>query len=190
MFGLTVLLFAVHEFGHYAVAAGVGVPRAEMRIHLLRLPARVEFLAVDEFSELEQSIPDSNRRLAGTQLMFAIAAGGHLAELVTAGVLTTAGLAIGFSWAAARFTLLSIFMTASYLIVGVLSTVVLKEPFGDPVELWRQSVLGTVLLYGVFFSIMAGFVWLLAVPGTTIRNFGLVVPLVFVPLAMLAANSQ
>lgn len=189
-FGLAVVLLAVHEFGHYVVAAGVGIPRDEMRVHLISLPARVEFVRADDFSEVEQFIPNSSRGLTGSQSMFTIAAAGHLAELVTAGVLTAVGFALGFGEVPARFTLLSIFITVSYLIVGLLSAVVLDEPFGDPVEMWWRSIPGTVLLYGVFFTTMSGFVWLLAVPGDTIRSFGLIVPLVFIPLAMLAAKHQ
>lgn len=187
---LTLVLLAVHETGHYVTAAAAGVPREKMQIHLLSVPARVEFDTGDGFAAVSQLLPETRRRLPDRYSMFGIAAGGHLAELVVAVILTVVSLGIGVTWVAIRFTLLSTFMALTYVAVSYISVVVLANPFGDPVELWRHSVVGTVLFYSGFFVVVTGLLWILAAPTETVWRFGLIVPLIFGPLALLAAKEQ
>lgn len=186
---IAVLLFTIHESGHYVCALLLGVPSERMQLHVLRsMPARVEFVGVSGFSDVDQLLSFSNRRL--TAGMFIIASGGHIAELVAAAGFTAVGLAIGYEWVATQFVLLSAFITVSYLIVAVLSVSLLDSPFGDPVELWQRSVPATIFLYAGFFSVITGLVWILDVSKETVRQFGIIVPLLFVPMALMAAKNQ
>ena len=79
---------------------------------------------------------------------------------------------------------------SAYVIVAVVSVAFLDNPFGDPVELWQRSVPATVFLYAGFFTVIAGLVGILDIPRETVRQFGVIVPLLFVPLAILAATNQ
>lgn len=189
VFAIAVLLFTIHELGHYICALLVGVPRQRMQLHVLRsMPPRVEFLDVSGFSEVDRLLPLTDRRL--TVAMFIIAAGGHVAELVTAIGFTAVGLLVGYEWFATQFVLLSAFITISYLIVSGLSVTFLDNPFGDPAELWKRSVTITIFLYVGFFSVITGLVWILDIPRETVIQFGIAVPLLFVPMALLAAMNQ
>jgi hypothetical protein len=186
---IAVLLFAIHEFGHYTCALLLGVPKQRMQLHVLRsIPARVEFVGMSGFSDVDQLLSLSDRRL--TAGMFIIASGGHIAELVAAAGFAAVGLLTGYEWVATQFVLLSAFITVSYLIVAVLSVSILDNPFGDPVELWKRSPPGTIALYAGFFVLIAGLVWVLEIPRETITQFGVIVPLLFVPMAVMAATNQ
>lgn len=152
------------------------------------MPPRVEFLGVSGFSDIGQLLPLSGRRL--TAATFIIASGGHMAELVAAAGFTAVGLLVGHEWVATQFVLLSAFITVSYLIIAVLSVVFLDNSFGDPVELWQRSVPATIFVYAGFFAVMAGLVLILDVSEETVIQFGIIVPLLFVPMAMMAATNQ
>lgn len=186
---IAVVLLAVHELGHYTCALLLGVPRQRMQLHVFRsMPPRVEFVGVSGLSEVDQLLTFSGRRL--TAAMFIIASGGHLAELVVAAGFTTVGLLMGHEWIAIQFVLLSAFITVSYMIVAGLSISILDNPFGDPVELWQRSPPATIVVYALFFSVIAGLVWVLEIPRETIIPFGVIVPLLFVPMALMAAKNQ
>lgn len=186
---IAVLLFTIHELGHYICALLVGVPRQKMQLHVLgSMPPRVEFQDVPGFSDVDRLLSLSDRRL--TAAMFLIASGGHVAELVAAVGITAFGLLVGYEWVATQFVLLSAFITVSYVIVAVVSVAFLDNPFGDPVELWQRSVPATIFLYAGFFAVIAGLVWMLDIPVETVGQFGIIVPLLFVPMAILAATNQ
>lgn len=182
---LAVLLFTIHEFGHYVCALLLGVPRQNMQLHVITsLPPRVEFLGVSGFAEVDTYLPQSGRRLTGA--MFVIAAGGHIAEVITAIGLVATGLILGYEWFATRYVLLSTFVTVSYLLVTVFALTFFDEDFGDPIALWRRSIPATVAFYVAFLGVMSGLLWVLDVSRETIVQFGIIVPLLFVPMAMMA----
>jgi hypothetical protein len=183
------LLITIHELGHYICALFLGVSREQIQLHILgSMPPRVEFLGVSGFSEVDQLLPLPDRQL--TVAMFIIASGGHIAELIAAIGFTTVGMFIGYEWFATQFVLLSSFITASYLIVAFLSTALFDNSFGDPVELWRRSPPATIFVYVGFFTVTAGLIWMLNVPVETLIRFGIIVPLLFIPMALMAATSQ
>ena len=130
VFAIAMLLVTIHESGHYICALLIGVPSERMQLHVLgSMPPRVEFLDVSGFSDVDQLLSLSGRRL--TAATFIIASGGHIAELVAAAGFTAGGLLVGHDWLATQFVLLSAFITASYLVVAVLSVLFLDNNFGD-----------------------------------------------------------
>lgn len=188
--GLVVLLFAVHESGHYVAGLLLGIPRDRMQLYLLDMPPRVEFSEGEDVASLLRSEDRPNRSLSVSNQRFLVVAGGHSAELVIALVLTGAMTIAGLEWIAARFVLLSAFLAGSYLLVAILTWLLFDEAFGDPAQLWETSKLGAIVFYPLFLGLLAGLTWYLQPSLQTILIFGSVVPLVFVPLAMLAGTQE
>ncbi len=161
-------LFIIHESGHYLAGRVIGIPGGEMKIRLFTLPPHVALIGTDGSwispTEYESYIDRLSEFSDEEWKDYTFVAGGHATELFGVAGITAAALISGselLAHLAELFVIFCLILSVVYLLMDLFYSIRNHIPFGDFSGQWMISKGGTFLFYLVYFSTLAGLLWLI-----------------------------
>ena len=160
---LIFLLIVSHELGHFLAGWYLGIPKDRMKIQLFKYPPQV--LLIDDsgakipLKNFEKYLEILERYFSSEKDFWLYITGGHIFEFVVALALSIFAflsdlLPVLAVRSSVRFILL---ISLIYIVIDIIVTLYLKNPFGDFSGAWMTKPFATLIFYFLYFG---GYIWL------------------------------